>query len=120
MSHEVISAFVDREPFDAEELGRALADPAGRDLLIDLIALRQLVASDALEEPRAAAVARRPRPLVVALAAAATIALAVAGGYVAGTRLPARTSQEIEQAPAPTQVIDLTPGKNWHPNEGGR
>jgi hypothetical protein len=45
-THEVISAFLDDEPFDASRLVEALSDPAGRDLLIDLIALRHLVEAD--------------------------------------------------------------------------
>ncbi len=39
-THEVISAFLDEEPFDSEELMDALSDPAGRALLIDLVALQ--------------------------------------------------------------------------------
>ncbi len=117
MSHEVISAFVDREPFDAEELGRALADPAGRDLLIDLIALRELITTDVADEARPA-VARRPSRALV-LAMAATVALAVAGGYLAGKRQPPRAAQTMEEAPAPTHVSDEL-GKNWRPIEGVR
>ena len=45
-NHDVISAFLDNEPFDAGELGAALADPDGRELLLDLLALRTLVADD--------------------------------------------------------------------------
>ena len=40
---EVVSAFLDDEPFDAGELARALADTDGRALLLDLVALRSLV-----------------------------------------------------------------------------
>ena len=45
-THEVISAFLDDEPFDANALAVALSEPAGRDLLIDLIALRHLALAD--------------------------------------------------------------------------
>ena len=36
-THDVISAFLDDEPFDSSTLAEALSEPAGRDLLIDLI-----------------------------------------------------------------------------------
>jgi hypothetical protein len=42
-THDVISALLDDEPFDPEELREALDDPAGRALLIDLVALRRIV-----------------------------------------------------------------------------
>ncbi len=35
-SHEVISAFLDDEAFDANALAHALSEPAGRELLLDL------------------------------------------------------------------------------------
>ena len=37
---DVISAFLDEEPFDAKELGDALSLREGREQLIDLIAIR--------------------------------------------------------------------------------
>ena len=57
-SHDVISAFLDDEPFDAAELAAALADRAGRTLLIDLIALRHLAERYDLGYDVFAAVAR--------------------------------------------------------------
>ena len=42
-THAVISAFLDDEPFDPVALADALSDPAGRALLIDLLALRHIV-----------------------------------------------------------------------------
>ena len=50
-THEVISAFLDDEPFDAGGLATALSDPAGRAVLIDLVALRHVVQPDALVPP---------------------------------------------------------------------
>jgi len=46
--HDVISAFLDNEPFDSQELAGALASPEGRDLLLDLIALRAIVQPEEL------------------------------------------------------------------------
>ena len=54
--HDVISAFLDNEPFDAQELSATLATSEGRDLLIDLVALR---GADARDERGAFAEARR-------------------------------------------------------------
>ena len=54
-NHEVISAFLDNEPFDPQALAAALADPDGREWLLDLVALRAIVA----DEPAAAPVLRR-------------------------------------------------------------
>ena len=60
-THEVISAFLDDEPFDPQELSDALSDPAGRALLIDLIALRRIVQpTDAAPAIRAATPVWRP------------------------------------------------------------
>jgi hypothetical protein len=99
--HEVISAFLDDEPFAPQDLARALDDPAGRALLIDLIALRQIVQpAGAAPAVRTALRARRPW---LAVAAAAGLFLALAGGYVAGGRHAVTTSSE---APTPTRVVE--------------
>ena len=76
-SHEVISAFIDGEPFEPDQLTAALADPVGRALLIDLLALRQLAQVDV----PAAAVARRGRTALRLAMAAAAVVVALAGGY---------------------------------------
>jgi hypothetical protein len=39
-NHEVISDFLDGDTFEPRALGEALADPAGRELLIDFVILR--------------------------------------------------------------------------------
>jgi hypothetical protein len=104
-THEVISAFLDDEPFEPEELAIALSDPAGRTLLIDLIALRRIVQpADAV--PAAAVanpVGRRPWRLV---AAAAALVLALGGGYLAGAGSAVTASSE---APPPTRVVEAVP-----------
>jgi hypothetical protein len=104
-THEVISAFLDDEPFDAQELASALSEAAGRALLIDSIALRQLVQPAETAPPLVAhrPVARRPWR---ALAAAAALVLALGGGYMVGERRAITTSPE---APAPTRVVEAVP-----------
>ena len=104
-NHEVISAFLDDEPFDAQELASALSDTGGRTLLIDLIALRQLVQPADVVPP---VVALRPvgRSPWRALAAAAALVLALGGGYMVGERRAVTASPE---APAPTRVVEAVP-----------
>ena len=122
MSHESISAFIDNEPFDPRALADALSTPDGREILLDLIALRHVVAADpAVELP----VSNRPAaPRWRTLAIAATIAgFALGGGYLAGHRIGEKAAvSSIDAPPAPTRVIELTPGVNWTPthSEGGR
>ena len=113
---DVISAFLDNEPFDAGDLSAALADPAGRAALIDLIALRGLVQSDAGTLPAASA---RPRRSWRLIAASIALPIALAGSYGLGWR-DASTNPEGTVAgdapPAPTRVItDL----EWTTGKGG-
>lgn len=97
--HEVISAFIDDEPFDASELAHALADPGGRALLIDLLSLRQVV-----QPPVDANPVRRVSPVRPWLAAAA-ILVAMAGGYVAG-QFTSKPSDTV--APPATRVVEAS------------
>jgi hypothetical protein len=104
-THDVISAFLDGEPFDPTALGQALADPAGRALLMDFVALGQLVR----DVPPTAAVVGRPRlkRAMVAAAAAAALLLASLGGYAWGER---RGAAAAEAPPVPTRVVQVTTG----------
>jgi hypothetical protein len=102
--HEVISAFLDDEPFDLEELESALGDPAGRTLLIDLVALRQMVQPEATVPMMST---RPPRRSVWRVAtAAAGLALTLAGGYLAGQHSVSPSSLD---APPPTRVVQASP-----------
>jgi hypothetical protein len=118
MSHDVISAFIDNEPFDPLALANALADPNGRDLLMDLIALRLVVAADLTDDVRPTRTATSTRWRILA---AAAILLALGGGYAAGHRTASAGSRVAasDAAPAPTRVIDLRPGIEWHQTGGG-
>jgi hypothetical protein len=104
-NHEVISAFLDNEPFEPRALGEALADPAGRELLIDFVLLRHVAQSD--EAPATvAATSARPRRTLYALAAAAAIVMALLGGYELGER---RSTDGLTPAPEPTRVVQSDP-----------
>lgn len=143
---DVVSAFVDGEPVQANELRAALADADGREYLLDLLALRGLVRPGGAREaasvaPFAAALkldsqpsntSRAPR-LVWTTAAAALIAVSTIAGFAAGRMArvtpepanpPTVTMQAIPPAfsvpvPAPTRVIQLQHGKEWTEQAGG-
>jgi hypothetical protein len=119
--HDVISAFLDNEPFDAQELAVSLGTTEGRDVLLDLIALRTVVQPP---DPQRAAAAR-PRSRWM-LASAAAVLLALIGGYQFG-RVQGRTTDTQDvissvAAPEPTTVLKFEPGVNWTetPRTGGK
>ena len=122
---DVISAFIDDEPFDAKELGDALSLREGREQLIDLIALRHIVSADV--EPGAEARSRRIVSPWRGVLAAAVLALAVGGAFLAGREMttagvktPEKDPEVISEAPAASRVIELRPGIEWHQTGGNR
>jgi hypothetical protein len=113
-AHEVISAFLDDEPFTSSELSEALSEPRGRELLIDLIAVRQLTQTD-----RNAALALRDhkskRTTFRALVGVAAVLVALVGGYFVGQR---RGDEALTSPPPATRVVsasaawqDVPPGR---------
>jgi hypothetical protein len=100
-THEVISDFLDGEAFDPRALGDALADPAGRDLLIDCVILRYAAqAGDAVVTTQRPA---RPRVSRVLFAAAALF-VALIGGYQLGHR---RVEPTSTTPPVATRVVEV-------------
>jgi hypothetical protein len=132
----VIEAFLDGERVDTHALKAALADPAARDHLVDVLLLRGAVRElDPLAVPAdTAANARRrvrERPSRAKwLAAAAMMLVSLTVGYAAGQRVvaPAAPStveailqvEDPASAPAPTRSIAFTPGVNWTESPEGR
>lgn len=112
--HEVISAFLDNEPFDPRELADALATPDGRDLLLDIMAMRAI--AQVPDVPVAAAPSRESHRgwRGWALAAAAVLVAGVAGYSFGRQSEPAQA-----QAPAATSVFTFEPGVNWNESSGG-
>src|SRR5688500_6984219 len=103
-NHDVISDFLDGEAFDARRLGEALADPAGRDFLIDCVVLRHAVQADApvvVADPAP----RRP-PLRLFLTAAALV-VALVGGYQIGHRQAAPDPTDPTEPPAAARVVPV-------------
>ena len=110
---EIISKFLDDQPFDIQDLADALDDPAGRALLIDLITLRRIVQPiDVLPAMKAPAPVRRLGWQVAA--AAAVLFLGLASGYLVGDR---RSSETGAEAPPPTRVVQAVP---FVPDGGSR
>ena len=123
--HEVISAFLDNEPFDAEALAQALAQPGGRDELLDLVALRAVVQEDAAmtavtTDPRAWS--RQRRTWIAAGFLAATVVFGVGAGILAPTLIDRGrqagnpSTSEADAPPTPNQVVTFEPGLDWHEN----
>jgi len=106
-TYDVISAFLDNEPFDSVELARALAEPDGRELLLDLVALRAVVSkadppAATATSPANAAAARRTGMIVGFLAA--SLLFAAAGALL---RQPAR-----DVPPKPDHVVTFDVGSS--------
>jgi len=121
-SYLVVAALADGEPVDAAALKGALGDPAVREYLVDLIALRQSVGT--MSGPP---MQWRERRSVLSrfgwMAAAAAVIVSLTAGYVAGQRtVQAAPAPSVEtfvdfsgsaSAPKPTRVVPLRPGVNW-------
>ena len=111
-NHEVISDFLDDEAFEPHALGEALADPAGRDILIDFVVLRYATQADEdviIAEPPA----RRPSNRL--LLAVAAVLVALVSGYQFGQR---HDGTDSIGPPTPTRVVSV----DWHsvPEENAR
>jgi len=105
-SREVIAAFVDGERVDVEALKRALADEAGRDHLVDLVALRELVREP---QPAPARVGVWSRRALWIGAAAALVAVAAGGTFYVASRF-------ADRPPRPDHVVTLERGRDWRGN----
>ena len=125
------AALADGEHVDPDALKLALDQPAVRDYLVDLMALRQAVVTVAATS----AVHWRERPSIWSrrewLTAAAAILLSLTAGYFAGQRTGMQAAAPavetvvhldgpIAGPPKPTRVISLRPGVNWTENAGER
>jgi hypothetical protein len=111
--YAVLSALIDREPVDPDQLAAALDDRAGRQVLVDFVCLRAKVARehDADEEgPRGhvapASRMRATRFLQLAAAILLPLALGLGGGYWWRLR-------EQGRPPTPTRVLQFVPGVDW-------
>jgi hypothetical protein len=109
---EVISAFIDDEPFDTENLANALATPEGRNFLIDAIVLRRLTRSTdhkAVASTSKSNIGRR-------LTLAAAVLLAAVASFEMGHRHGLNATM---RAPEPTRVISAGPAWQEDSHRGG-
>jgi hypothetical protein len=125
----VVEAFIDGEAIDLEALKQALAQPEGREHLVELLALRDAVWTMA---PRGYSPVERTRTPVERgvrlFAIAAGVLLSVATGYLAGQGTAPRAAESsgveaimdlsVAPPPQPTHVIPLRPGVNWTETAG--
>ena len=129
---EVIEAFVDGEPVDADALKTALSAETGREHLVDVLALRGVMGSPGGSRPVPVVTRSRSFSSTVwrAAAAAALVALSIGGGYFAGRQsiVPAPPATQSvtggatadpNSPPPPTRVIRLEHGVDWSERSGG-
>ena len=113
-THEVLSAFLDNEDFDAGELARALAQPGGRELLLDLVALRTLVQDDGTV---AAAQVKITAPSARKWVAVGFLAASIVFGAGAAWLLPPLLQQQgADVPPRPDRVVTF---ETAPPSPGG-
>jgi hypothetical protein len=104
-SYEVIAAFADGERVNADALKQALGESAGRDYLIDLLALRDVVTAS---EPGRLA-ARPARATRWRWLAAAAVLFVIVGGLFT-------TLKYSDRPPSPDRIVKLERGLDWRGN----
>jgi hypothetical protein len=118
---ETIGAFIDGERVDTEALRAALAIEEGRAYLVELAAMRELVAmppvTAAAGAPGRNSVPGRAWSAKYVLAAAGLILIVGAGGFALGSSKTSTQTAKDSSAPAPTKILKLEPGVNWKDNE---
>lgn len=103
--YEVVAAFADGERVNADALKHALADAAGRDYLVDVLALRGIVQAS---EPTVVG-RRRGRSAPRRWLAAAAVLVAIVGGVFL-------TTKYFDRPPTPDRVVKLERGLDWRGN----
>ncbi|WP_291986131.1 hypothetical protein [Luteitalea sp.] len=104
----VLSAVLDNEPVDADELARLLEAPAHRQLLVDFVRLRAAV-RDA-DRPGPTPVPQHvPRPPVARMFLRTVAGLALVGLGLAGGTWYARQADDGSAAPPPSRIVQLRP-----------
>ena len=114
---EAISAFCDGEIVDPDLLAAALADPRGREALVDFARLRAAVGPAGALPASLAGLRPRIHVWTMAVAAAAMVLLIVAAASLLPRSLTTRNADQ--SPPSPTRVLRFVPGVDWHA-EGGR
>lgn len=107
-THEVVSAFLDDEPFAPADLASALADPGGRQVLLELVALRTLVRDEPVVTPAASTGAAISRPKWIAVGFLAASVLF--GASAAWLLPPLLRQQSADVPPTPVRVVTFETG----------
>lgn len=129
-SYLVVAALADGEHVDPPALRIALADPAVREYLVDLMALRHAVGTMGGVPSTGSTDRHFLKTGGGWLTAAAAVVISLTAGYFAGQRTAALTLSastietavdlgSIPVAPKPTHVVPLRPGVNWTETAGG-
>ena len=104
-SHDVLSALLDREPVDPDQLAALLERAEARALLVDFVRLRAALHPEAGEtRPVLSALTPPRRTAARPLFQIAAAVLLVALGALAGSQL---TPGEGDAPPEPTRVVPL-------------
>lgn len=105
----VIAAFADGERVPTDALRDALASADGREYLIDLVALREVVQLPLAPPAIAPDAASRPNSVGAWLAIAAMLVAVLFAGYQVGRRVAQGEARRAPiVAPAPDRVIPFT------------
>ena len=115
-----ISAFVDGETVDPDQLAAALEDPDGRAALVDFVRMRAAVRLSETPLPQSLRTFRRPPTPAVRLlrwpAVAALLVLVFLAGLLVPRPWTTGPEERADAPPAPTRVERFTPGVDWHPS----
>jgi hypothetical protein len=112
---EILSAFCDGEAVDPDLFAAALADPRGRDALVDFARLRAAVTSShplpaSLAQLRPAAHRRLQLWAAMSGAAAMLVLIAITFALLPRTWI---TRDSGDTPPSPTRVVRYEPGVDW-------
>lgn len=121
----ILSAFVDGETVEPEELVASLASPGARETLLAFVALRLQVRQELADPPGDVFPERARRALVRASPPGSRwwLGAGAAAAVVLVLALTTRSHRQDPQAAAPapdlpreaTRVVRFEPGVDWHP-----
>jgi len=113
-----ISAFVDGEPVDPDQLAAALEDPVARAALVDFVRMRAAMRAGDPPLPPSLSSLRLPPVARVRFLQWAAVAALLVLVFLAGLALPrpwqVPPTPESDAPPAPARIEKFTPGIDWH------
>lgn len=112
---KTIAAFIDGERVDPHALKSALTHDQGRDYLVELVAIRELMAT-----PTMTVAAPKPTGPTRAwwIVSAAAVLLAIAGGIAVGTTTATHFAMTASKS-APAATVVVTTDGGWRETKGG-